>query len=267
MDILGYVGAVLMGVSLGFFGGGGSILTVPILVYLFNIDPVLATAYSLFIVGVTSLVGSFSHMKMGNIDFRTALVFGIPAIISVYLTRRMLLPAIPENLFTIGELEVNKSLGLLLLFAIIMLLASWSMIRPSRNSNNKPVQNSGYNYPLILTEGVVVGVVTGLVGAGGGFLIIPALVLLGGLEMKKAVGTSLFMIALKSLIGFTGDLSGKLIIDWHFLIMFSVIAIIGILAGSVLSKRVSNEKLKPAFGWFVLAMGTYILLKETLWAA
>ncbi|MEY3342450.1 MAG: hypothetical protein RL090_134 [Bacteroidota bacterium] len=266
MDILGYVGAVLMGVSLGFFGGGGSILTVPILVYLFNIDPVLATAYSLFIVGVTSLVGSFSHMKMGNIDFRTALVFGIPAIISVYLTRRMLLPAIPENLFTIGELEVNKSLGLLLLFAIIMLLASWSMIRPSRNSNNEPVQNSGYNYPLILTEGVVVGVVTGLVGAGGGFLIIPALVLLGGLEMKKAVGTSLFMIALKSLIGFTGDLSGKLIIDWHFLIMFSVIAIIGILAGSVLSKRVSNEKLKPAFGWFVLAMGTYILLKETIWA-
>ena len=266
MDILGYVGAVLMGVSLGFFGGGGSILTVPILVYLFNIDPVLATAYSLFIVGVTSLVGSFSHMKMGNIDFRTALVFGIPAIISVYLTRRMLLPAIPENLFTIGELEVNKSLGLLLLFAIIMLLASWSMIRPSRNSNNELVENSGYNYPLILTEGVVVGVVTGLVGAGGGFLIIPALVLLGGLEMKKAVGTSLFMIALKSLIGFTGDLSGKLIIDWHFLIMFSVIAIIGILAGSVLSKRVSNEKLKPAFGWFVLAMGTYILLKETIWA-
>ena len=266
MDILGYVGAVLMGVSLGFFGGGGSILTVPILVYLFNIDPVLATAYSLFIVGVTSLVGSFSHMKMGNIDFRTALVFGIPAIISVYLTRRMLLPAIPENLFTIGELEVNKSLGLLLLFAIIMLLASWSMIRPSRNSNNELVQNSGYNYPLILTEGVVVGVVTGLVGAGGGFLIIPALVLLGGLEMKKAVGTSLFMIALKSLIGFTGDLSGKLIIDWHFLIMFSVIAIIGILVGSVLSKRVSNEKLKPAFGWFVLAMGTYILLKETIWA-
>ena len=266
MEIIGYLGAILMGVSLGFFGGGGSILTVPILVYLFNIDPVLATAYSLSIVGVTSLVGSFSHMRMGNIDFRTTLVFGIRAIISVYLTRRMLLPAIPENLFTIGNLEVNKSLGLLLLFAIIMLLASWSMIRPSRNSNNVPVQKNGYNYPLILTEGTVVGVVTGLVGAGGGFLIIPALVLLGGLEMKKAVGTSLFMIATKSLIGFTGDLSGKLIIDWHFLIMFSAIAIVGIVVGSVLSKSVSNEKLKPAFGWFVLAMGIYILLKETLMA-
>lgn len=262
MEIIGYIGAILMGLSLGLIGGGGSILTVPILVYLFQMDPVLSTAYSLFIVGLTSLVGSFSHMRMGNIDFRTAIVFGLPSIISVYLTRLYLVPAIPEHLLTIGTFEITKPLGLLLLFAIIMLMASWSMIRPQKAK--EPSAKKGYNYPLILIEGVIVGGVTGLVGAGGGFLIIPALVLFAGLEMKKAVGTSLVIIATKSLIGFTGDLQGSMEIDWDFLLIFSTIAVLGIIIGSMLSKKIPNEKLKPAFGWFVLVMGIYIILKETL---
>ena len=129
LEILGYIGAVVMGLSLGLIGGGGSILTVPILVYLFSIDAVLATAYSLFIVGFTSLIGSISHIKMGNIHWRTAIIFGIPSILSVYSTRAWLVPAIPDTLFNIGNLEITKSLGLLLLFAIIMLLASYSMIK------------------------------------------------------------------------------------------------------------------------------------------
>ncbi|MGR6088143.1 MAG: sulfite exporter TauE/SafE family protein [Arcticibacter sp.] len=262
MEIIGYLGAILMGVSLGLIGGGGSILTVPILVYLFQIDAELATAYSLFIVGLTSLVGSFSHMRMGNIDFRTALVFGIPSIISVYMTRKFVMPAIPPHLFNIGEFEVTKAVGLLLLFATIMLLASYSMIRPQKHRTSD--LKIGYNYPLILIEGVVVGLVTGLVGAGGGFLIIPALVLLAGLEMKKAVGTSLIIIATKSLIGFTGDMQGSMVIDWGLLFNFSAIAVGGIILGSILSKRISNEKLKPAFGWFVLVMGIYIIIKETI---
>jgi len=262
MEIIGYLGAVLMGISLGLIGGGGSILTVPILVYLFQIDAELATAYSLFIVGLTSLVGSFSHMRMGNIDFKTALVFGIPSIISVYVTRKFLMPAIPPHLFTVGEFEVTKTIGLLLLFAIIMLLASYSMIRPQTHKTSEPTK--GYNYPLILMEGMVVGLVTGLVGAGGGFLIIPALVLLAGLEMKKAVGTSLIIIATKSLIGFTGDMQGDMVFDWGLLFNFSAIAVGGIIVGSILSKRISNEKLKPAFGWFVLVMGIYIIIKETI---
>jgi uncharacterized membrane protein YfcA len=252
MEIIGYIGAILMGLSLGLIGGGGSILTVPILVYLFQMDPVLSTAYSLFIVGLTSLVGSFSHMRMGNIDFRTAVVFGLPSIISVYLTRLYLVPAIPNQLFSVGGFEITKPLGLLLLFAIIMLMASWSMIRPQKPKESS--SHHGYNYPLILLEGVIVGCVTGLVGAGGGFLIIPALVLFAGLEMKKAVGTSLVIIATKSLIGFTGDLQGSMEIDWNFLIIL----------GSLLSKSISNEKLKPAFGWFVLLMGIYIIIKETV---
>lgn len=263
LEIVGYIGAIIMGLSLGLIGGGGSILTVPILVYLFSLDAVLATAYSLFIVGLTSLIGSFSHMKMGNIHWKTALVFGIPSIISVFLTRAYLVPAIPETLFSIGGLEITKSIGLLLLFAVIMLLASYSMIK-KQNLKAAPNGEVLYNYPLILIEGLVVGVVTGLVGAGGGFLIIPALVILAKLPMKQAVGTSLIIIAAKSLIGFTGDLKGDEIINWNFLLLFSAIAIVGILAGSMFSKKVSNEKLKPIFGWFILVMGIYIIIKETL---
>ena len=263
MEILGYIGAIIMGLSLGLIGGGGSILTVPILVYLFVVDPVLATAYSLFIVGLTSLVGSFSHMRLGNIHWRTAIVFGIPSILAVYATRAWLVPAIPDPIFTLGTTAVSKSIGILIFFALIMVAAAYSMIRKPRASVEKAVdENVKFNYPLILAEGAVVGTITGIVGAGGGFLIIPALVLLAKLPMKKAVGTSLIIIAAKSLIGFTGDLKGDEFIDWSFLGVFSVVAIVGILVGSMLSKHIPNEKLKPAFGWFVLAMGVYIIGRE-----
>jgi uncharacterized membrane protein YfcA len=161
---------------------------------------------------------------------------------------------------------MTKAVGLMVLFAIIMVMAAYSMIKPS----NKAAVASGvsadveqqFNYPLILAEGAIVGVVTGLVGAGGGFLIIPALVLLAKLPMKQAVGTSLMIIAAKSLIGFVGDMRGDELIDWSFLATFSSIAVVGILLGSWLSKRIPGEKLKPAFGWFVLVMGTYIIVKE-----
>lgn len=260
MEILGYIGAILMGLSLGLIGGGGSILTVPILVYLFAVEPVLATAYSLFIVGLTSLIGSFSHMRIGNIHWRTAIVFGIPAIASVFFTRLIIVPAIPDPLFTVGTFVMSKSVFLLVLFAVLMLVASISMIR--KRKERKVEGEIKFNYPLILAEGVVVGIITGLVGAGGGFLIIPALVLLANLPMKQAVGTSLVIIAAKSLIGFLGDVESDVHIDWQFLMIFSAIAIVGILTGSMLSKRISDAKLKPAFGWFVLVMGMYIFIKE-----
>lgn len=274
MEILGYIGAVLMGLSLGLIGGGGSILTVPILVYLFQVDAVLATAYSLFIVGLTSLVGSISHIKLGNIHWRTAIVFGIPSIVSVFLTRSYLVPRIPDPIVTFSQdpnhgtaFVMTKAVGLMVLFAVIMVMAAYSMISPSKNSKATSDVLAAdtqpqFNYPLILAEGAIVGVVTGLVGAGGGFLIIPALVLLAKLPMKQAVGTSLMIIAAKSLIGFVGDMRGDEVIDWLFLATFSSIAVVGILLGSWLSKRIPGEKLKPAFGWFVLVMGTYIIVKE-----
>ena len=269
MEIIGYIGAVLMGLSLGLIGGGGSILTLPILVYLFSIDTVLATAYSLFIVGLAALVGSFSHMRMGNIHWLTALVFGVPSIVAVFATRAWLVPALPDPLFNIGSTTMSKALGVLIFFALLMVAAAYSMIRKAPTGtpafagdkhNGQPTTT--FNYPLILGEGLVVGTITGLVGAGGGFLIIPALVLLAKLPMKQAVGTSLIIIAAKSLIGFTGDLRGNEVIDWNFLLLFSAIAIAGIIVGSILSKHLPNEKLKPAFGWFVLVMGVYIIGRE-----
>lgn len=265
MEILGYIGAVIMGLSLGLIGGGGSILTVPILVYLFHVDTVLATAYSLFIVGLTSLIGSGSHMRLGNIHWRTAIVFGIPSILAVYATRAWLVPALPDPLFSVGDTPVTKALGMLIFFALLMVAAAYSMIRKPKvplGPDERAEEAIKFNYPLILGEGLIVGTFTGLVGAGGGFLIIPALVLLAKLPMKQAVGTSLIIIAAKSLLGFLGDLKGDEFIDWGFLGIFSAVAIGGILLGSMLSKRIPNEKLKPAFGWFVLVMGVYIIGRE-----
>lgn len=263
MEYLGYIGAILMGMSLGLIGGGGSILTVPILVYLFSVDAVVATAYSLFIVGVTSIFGSSSHFRQGNIHWRTAIVFGIPSILSVYLTRKFLVPLIPQEIVTIDDFVVTKPIFMLLVFALLMVVASYSMIKkPSKDKETLEEDEIDYDYPLILLEGAVVGGITGFVGAGGGFLIIPALVLLAKLPMKKAVGTSLVIIGLKSLIGFTGDLHGDTAIDWKFLLVFTAIAVVGIFIGSNLSKKVPNEKLKPAFGYFVLIMGIYIIIKE-----
>jgi hypothetical protein len=261
MELIGYAAAIVMGLSLGLIGGGGSILTVPILVYLFDADPVLSTAYSLFVVGLTSLLGSYSHFKKGNVHFKTALIFGVPSILAVYSVRKFVVPAIPDPFFSLGSLVFTKALFVMVLFAILMLLASITMIRKPKKDKDES-REIKYNYSLIFVEGLFVGGITGLVGAGGGFLIIPALVLLAGLPMKQAVGTSLLIIALKSLIGFTGDLGSGMAIDYRFLLIFSAFAMVGIVGGSYLTKFISNEKLKPAFGWFVLAMGIYILGKE-----
>jgi uncharacterized protein len=179
MIVLGYILAVLVGVSLGLIGSGGSILTVPILVYVMDVDPVLATAYSLFIVGATALVGGVQNARLGTVDFKTVLIFGIPSIVAVYLTRAFIVPFIPAEVFSVGDFTVTKPILLMLLFAVVMVAASVSMIKPSKTqADDQGEKQLSYNYPMILLEGSVVGVLTGLVGAGGGFLIIPALVLL-----------------------------------------------------------------------------------------
>lgn len=268
MDVLAFIFAAAIGISLGLIGAGGSILTVPVLVYLAHVEPVLATAYSLFVVGTTALVGGIRNSFKGLVDFKTAFLFGIPSIVAVYVTRAWIMPAIPSQFDVLG-LTVTKGTAVLIFFAGLMLATSFSMIR--NGAGAKDLEEVGehvqtHHFGLVLLEGVGVGILTGLVGAGGGFLIIPALVLLAGLEMKMAVGTSLFIIAMKSLIGFTGDIQIGTLIDWPFLLMFTGSSVIGIFIGSWLAHYVHGERLKKTFGWFVLVMGIYMILRETIFA-
>lgn len=261
MEIIGYLCAILIGITLGLIGSGGSILTVPVLVYLFGVDAVVATTYSLFIVGLTAAIGSVKYFLNGLVNVKTAIVFGIPSIISVFIARAYIVPAIPNEVIQVGDDVLTKNVTLLVLFAILMVLASYTMIRKDRKTQQEQTHDQKFNYPLILIEGLIVGLITGTVGAGGGFIIIPALVSLSKIPMKEAVGTSLLIIAANALIGFFGS-GSETPIDWPLLMLISVMATIGIFIGIFLSKKIEGSKLKPAFGWFVLVMGIYIITKE-----
>ena len=267
LHYFGYFAAIFIGLSLGIMGGGGSILTVPVLVYLMGVSPVLSTAYSLFVVGSTSVVGATGYFRKGLVSLKTAVVFLIPSLLAVFVVRKVLMPAIPHELFTLGSIVFTKDLLVLVAFAVLMVVAATSMIRSKQAEevlDHELGHKAPLNYPLVLGIGLVVGVLTGFVGAGGGFLIIPALELGARLPMKLAVGTSLAIIAMNSLIGFTGDLSAGTPIAWTFLLGFLAFALGGIVLGTYLARFIPGAKLKPAFGWFTLAMGTFILTKELL---
>lgn len=262
MEMVGYIASIFMGLTLGMIGGGGSILTVPILVYLFGTSPITATAYSLFIVGSTALVGGIFYLKKGEVDLKTGFIFAVPSFIGVYLTRAYLVPSLPDPVFSAGTFVFSKSLLIMMVFAILMVAASLSMIKTQKTETKKSELNRTSRFLLIGLEGFIVGGVTGFVGAGGGFLIIPALVILVGMPMKLAVGTSLFIIAAKSLIGFIGDLQQHAEIDWSLITTITGIAIVGLFLGMFLSKKVSEIGLKKGFGYFVLFMGTFILIDQ-----
>ena len=259
MEILGYVAALFVGVSLGLIGGGGSILTVPVLVYLFHVSPLIATSYSLFIVGTTSLVGAVKNYYKGQISIRTSVVFGSSSIVTVFLIRRLVIPLIPKVIFNIGSFEVTQNLLTMLVFAALMLSASFSMI----SSNGIEAKSSTRKFAIekIILFGILIGLVTGFLGAGGGFLIIPTLVLIMKLPMKQAIGTSLLIIAFNSLIGFTGDF-GHFQLNWPFLLSITALAIIGLFIGNALGAKIKGQRLKKGFGWFVLVMGMCIIFHE-----
>ena len=263
METLAYFASALIGISLGLIGGGGSILTVPVLVYLFGINPLLATSYSLFIVGTTSMVGAYQNFRNNLVNIKTALLFGLSSIITVFVIRKFFISLIPSDLFTITGFQVTSNMMTMVLFAILMIAASFSMIR-EKNAIKRDLSIRSGNTLKLLFYGIGIGIVTGLLGAGGGFLLIPTLVILLGLPMKEAVGTSLMIIALNSLVGFVGDL-GHFQINWPFLLKVTAIAIAGVFLGIFLSTKIDGGKLKKGFGWFVLIMGGYIILKTIKW--
>lgn len=257
MEILGYVGALFIGLVLGLTGGGGSILTVPILVYLMNISPVTATAYSLFIVGTTSTFGAIQNYRKNLVDIKSGFLFAIPSFIAVYLTRKYIVPRIPDIIIE-APILITKNRFLMLFFAVIMIFGALSVLKKkSQDTNNEEKRN----LILIGIQTFTIGIIIGLVGAGGGFLIIPTLILFAKLPMRKAVGTSLFIIAMNSLVGFIGDVQ-NLIIDWSFLISFSILSVVGIFIGMYLTKYTNENQLKKIFAYFVLLMAAVVLLKE-----
>ena len=261
-QIIGYILAIVVGISLGLIGSGGSILSVPILVYIMGVEPILATAYSLFVVGTTALFGGIQKAKQKLVDFKKVVLFGVPTILAVFITRKFIVPNIPDILFSTATFSLKKSVLIMIVFAIVMIFASVRMIKPLKN---KIVNDDAkINYFSILIQGLFIGLVAGFVGAGGGFLIIPALLFFAKTPMKMAIGTSLFIVSAQSLIGFIGDLRPEQNMNWSLLILFTSCSIIGVFIGSFLSKKIEGEKLKTGFGWFVLAMGIYIIIKETI---
>ena len=261
LEIIGYIGALCIGVVLGITGGGGSILTVPILVYILNYNPIIATAYSLFIVGTTSGFGTFQNFKKGLVDPKTALLFAIPSVIGVYLTRKFIVPRIPEVLFYFGSAQLTKATFFMLLFAIVMFMASYSMLKTRKE--NELINFSIKYIPIVILKLFFVGILIGLIGAGGGFLIIPALLKFAKLPLKKAIGTSLLIITINSLIGFIGDVQ-NVEIDWRFLMSFTTFSVIGIFIGLYIQQYINEKHLKKIFGYFVLIMSFFILYKEIL---
>lgn len=261
LDFYGYLASLLIGLALGLIGGGGSILTVPVLVYLFRVNPITATAYSLFIVGSTSLVGAFPKFKQGLVNIPAALAFGLPSLAAVFFTRSFVVPHIPQQISFWGG-TWSREMLMMVFFAALMIAAAISLIGQSNKKAAEAASDGAcIRLPLIVGSGLIEGAITGLVGAGGGFLIIPALVLLNKIPIKEAIGTSLLIIATKSLVGFTGDLA-HYAMDWRLLLTVTAIAIVGIFTGSQLQKLFNPEKLKGVFGWFVFGMGLFILIRE-----
>lgn len=246
--VLGWIGAIFIGLSLGLMGSGGSILTVPVLVYLFGQDEKVAIAGSLAIVGTIALAGGLGYLKAKLIDWKTVLLFGIPGMIGTYLGAWVasFIPGIVQ----------------LVLFSLVMIAAAFMMIK-KHNINNESQQR--YRVKIVI-DGLIVGVITGIVGVGGGFLIVPALVLLGGLNMRNAVATSLIIIAMKSYSGFYKYIDvlkqQGLQLDWETIGLVSVIGIFGTFLGNYLCNKIPQKQLKKYFAYFLLVMAAFILYKE-----
>lgn len=257
LQVAGYFLAICIGFSLGLIGGGGSILTVPVLVFFFNVDPVAATTYSLFIVGMTAISGSYSHFKMKHIDFKTVLAFGIPSVLVLFIMRHWVLGLIPPMIAQGDDWQLSKPLFIMIIFSVLMLFAGWSMIRSSRYNTRIPKQRLG----RLVLQGAITGGVTGFIGIGGGFIIVPSLVLFAGLTMKRAIGTSLTIITVNCIVGILGNWGSAAELNYIFLSAFTCFTIAGIILGTWAIRYVPDRRLKPVFGWIILAMSVIVFIR------
>ncbi|MFN0276316.1 MAG: sulfite exporter TauE/SafE family protein [Chitinophagales bacterium] len=262
MELIGYICAVIVGVSLGVLGAGGSILTIPILIYLFKIDPLHATTYAFFIVGTTALVGAIENIRKGNVQIMPAIYFAITGSIVIYIIRNYVLHNIPDVLFSVYNIIITKDIFILLFFAVVMAIAGISMILQSRRNVSGEKTLSHVSVPKLIALGFLVGVIVAFAGVGGGFLITPALTLFAGQNIKKAIGTSLCIISLNSFTGFFSSFHLHDGTDWGFLFLFVLLTGAGVFAGMYITRRIDSMKMKRIFGWFVLAMSVFILAKE-----
>ncbi len=263
MIILGCILAIIVGITLGLIGSGGTILTVPILVYIMGVDPVLSTTYSLFAIGITSLIGAIRGIVKEEADLPKVLSFGIPSLIVVFITRLFILPLVPE-VIQIAGFSFHQNVLLMILFSFVMIASSLSMIRSGKHDLEIPRENLRIPIEIVVLQGAIVGLITGLVGAGGGFLIIPALVNFYRLPMRRAVATSLIIISINSFFGVMGDIEKFEIFDWNLLLLYTGGTVLGIFIGFYLAEKIPNKLLKIGFGYMILFVGLYILIKETL---
>lgn len=258
----GYIGALLTGIVLGILGGGGALLSIPVLVYFFHVEAGVATGYSLFLIGITALSGAVRNILMRNVDFRLALWYGVPSLFSVYAMRRFIMPAVPDIIYSGPAFTLDKNHLILFFLSAVMLLVGRKMIQEERKET--PVSTGAVDYKRMILYSLLIGSFLGMVGAGGGFLMTPVLIYFGRLKMKKAVGTSLFLVSCNSFIGFLGDLGGNYPMNWSLLLSFSGFSVAGVFAGVYLANFVDESRLKKAFGWFMLVLAATIVIKEGL---
>lgn len=262
LHLFGYLGVIISGILLGLLGGGGAIIIVPIMVYLFGIAPVTATGFTFFVIAFTSLVGFYRYYRQNLVSIPTALIFGLPSVVTVFISRRLILPALPDDLFQAGNFHFTKDMGIMVLFASLMLATSVNILFAKRPADIKATDEKKYG--RLIVRGLLVGLITGFVGGGGGFLIVSALVLLLGMSVKSAVGTSMIIISVNSIIGFIGHISLGGDIDWKFISVFTVLAIGGIIIGNLISGLFPESMLRKVFGWFLVVMAAYILMQEII---
>ena len=258
--IIGYVLSFFTGIVINLLGGGGSIMTVPILVYLFSVDPYLATSYSMFLVGLSSWLATIDNAKKKMIIYKLAFVFALPDLIVTYLIRKFLLPILPNVIFTYDNITLTKQSSIMLIFASLMMVASVNSLRSKKEPST--IRPTEFNYPLIIIQGMLVGLVTGLVGAGGGFLIIPAFVIASKVPMNIAIYTSSLVIAISTTIGFIGDFNPQIDINWKFLLIYTAITISGVFAINPFKKKIGNHALRKTFGYLIFILSLVIFYIE-----